>query len=504
MSARLPAALVWLALTTTGALAAPVPAGGAGRPPTAEEFAAAARAYQAVGGAAYRPVDPAGRVPCEFILLAVTAETVARLPDPPFDYRLTLRISPDTPRGALGSLARLRHLRSVAVGLGRDNAGRELAEGWAADRVAELAAVPNLQELVLDGGDRVPLTDELAGRLGGFAALRVLAAGGPVTDAGLKDLAGHPALERLSLRGCPAVTDDGLLHLAGMRALRVLDLRDCPKSTAAGLRPFAVDPKLTALSIGGDGMTDAALAEVGRIATLEAVDLSDLRHPVTADGLGGLARLPRLRSLVLPKRLEGTDAVLAALAPAACVERVRLADAAAVTDAGLGHLGRMAGLREVDLSLAGRVTDGGLKALAGLPRLETVYLDGAKGVTDAGVANLLGSATLTGLSVGGSRVTEAGVRAVVADRGKRLRLLGARGVGVGDEFVAELAAAAPGLVHLDLTGNRGVTDTSLGRLAGLPGLRSVCLLGTGVTRKGADGLRARRPDLWVGAPYRPE
>ena len=68
---------------------------------------------------------------------------------------------------------------------------------------------------------------------------------------------------------------------------------------------------------------------------------------------------------------------------------------------------------------------------------------------------------MTGLSVGGSRVTEAGVRAVVADRGKRLRLLGARGVGVGDEFVAELAAAAPNALRF---------------LAGVPSITTILTL----------------------------
>jgi hypothetical protein len=77
-----------------------------------------------------------------------------------------------------------------------------------------------------------------------------------------------------------------------------------------------------------------------------------------------------------------------------------------------------------------------------------------------------------------------------------LAVLYARQARVTDTGLAHLGGLDR-LAVLDLRGSAGVTDAGLDQLAGLRGLRCVMLTGTGVTRAGADRLRAARPDVEV-------
>lgn len=484
--------------------AAPIPPAAAHlQPPTPAEFAAAVKAYEALGGSGEKFGGAGDQVYHGFKLFKPTAEACGKLPDPPFEYRLTLFIGPDTPAGALAPLGRLDNLRWVEVELRRDDRGQEPAPADAAARVAELAAVPNLERLSLWGPDHL-LTDELAGRLTEFKALRSLVGRGPITDAGLAALARHPKIDRLSFQGCPNATDAGLAHLATMPGLRWLVLQGYPKATAAGLKPFAAEPRLTMLS-GGPGVNGDALEVVAGIHTLERLSLSgDRKGQTTGRQLAALGRLPRLRELsVDDTRFD--DEAFAGLASAAALEKLYIRDASGVTDAGMKDLAKLANLKTVTLLGANRVTDAGLADLGRLSRLETLGLHGLAGATDAGTAELArlpklgtlhltdagqvgdaglkalaGAKSLTEVSVWKTAATEAGARAVVAGRGKALRRLGVRGLGVGDDFVAFVAATAPDLVSIDLHENPRVTVKSLEVLFGMPRLQTAALHGTGI------------------------
>lgn len=505
MSCRSAAVLVGLVLLGATGRPAPVPPAAAHRrPPTPGEFAAAVKAYEALGGSGEKfGGGGRDRVYHGFKLFKPTAEACGKLPDQPFEYRLTLFIGPDTPAGALAPLGRLDNLRWVEVELRRDDRGREPTPADATARVAELAAVPNLERLSLWNSDHL-LTDELAGKLTEFKALRSLVGRGPITDAGLAALARHPKLNHLSFQGCPNATDAGLAHLAAMPNLRWLVLQGYPKATAAGLKPFAVEPRLTMLA-GGPGVNGEALEVVASIHTLERLSLDgDRKGRTTGRQLAALGRLPRLRELsVGDTRFD--DEAAAGLAGAAALEELYISDASGVTDAGMTDLAKLANLKTVTLLGANRVTDTGLVHLAGLPRLETLGLHGLAGATDAGVAELArlpklgtlrlveagrvgdgglkalaGSKSLTELSVWKSAATEAGARAVVAGRGKALRTLSVRGLGIGDDFVAFVAATAPDLVSIDLHDNPRVTEKSMEILFAMSRLQSASLHGTGI------------------------
>ncbi|MBN9519058.1 hypothetical protein J0H58_11160 [bacterium] len=288
------------------------------RPPeaTAAEFEAVAAAYRAVGGNGNREtllrVD--GRAWHTF-WLTPTADRCVKLPDPPFEYLLVLRVQPDTAPGALAPLARLQNLRRLVLEVpwepGPD--GR-VPRVDLAGPVTELAGVSNLEVLRLSRG-----TDAAVAALRGLRSLRDLTVDGPFTDAALEGLARQPSLERVTLSGSPNITDAGLAHLARLPRLRALDVRYCDRITTVGVRPFATPPRLRELAVGGPGVGADVLLDIGRIGTLEELNLFSLRGPWEVTGfspeqLAALARLPRLRTVGY--RTLMTDAGLEALARA--------------------------------------------------------------------------------------------------------------------------------------------------------------------------------------------
>jgi hypothetical protein len=82
--------------------------------------------------------------------------------------------------------------------------------------------------------------------------------GSPVTDAGLKGLAGLGSLQWLCLGSTP-IGDVGLKELAGLKNLKWLDLR-FTKVTDTGLKELAGLKKLQSLDLQGTLVTDAGVA----------------------------------------------------------------------------------------------------------------------------------------------------------------------------------------------------------------------------------------------------
>ncbi|MBN9121482.1 MAG: hypothetical protein J0I06_20420 [Planctomycetes bacterium] len=446
-----------------------------GCPPTPEELADAKKAYRALGGDYRRDEQPGGEPVHHFTPpYPLTAEGLVQLPDLPFDYVLNLPLGPDTTPGILKRLGRLRNLRSVSVSHapGQD-------EGNLTPRISELAEVPNLEHLYLYSGARTPLTDELAESLATFPALRRLTGGeGPISDKGLKSLSRHPKLEALSLQCCEAITDAGLAHLAAMPNLRVLVLERCDKLTAAGLRPFTKEPRLTELAVNGTGMKADALAEVGKIRTLEWLNLYSFNGALlTEQGLRQVTGLPRLRRLDLPF-MTHTDAGLKELAAASGLEEVGLFGCSKVTDAGVKELARLTKLKSLDMRGAEQITDRALSALSGLPELETFYLTDAKPVTDKGM------------------------KAFIDGRGETLVRLGLDGLSVSDNFVAYLPKKAPRLKSLHFSRCEAVTDDSITALSEMTQLRDLSVNKTSVSPEGVNVLKQKLPECRVDGPRR--
>jgi hypothetical protein len=126
-------------------------------------------------------------------------------------------------------------------------------------------------------------------------------------------------------------------------------------------------------------MTDAVLADISRIETITALDLSGSRE-LTDEGVRHLARLPALTHLDLSGTAL-TDRGLEVLRDLPVLETLSLAGTQ-VTDEGLPHLAHCHELRHVNLSWT-RTGDGALRALAGKQKLH--HFASGNGVTDTGI-----------------------------------------------------------------------------------------------------------------------
>ncbi len=429
----------------------------------------------------------------------LTAEAVAKLPDPAFAYRLHITVGPDTPPEAVKALGRLHHLRSVV--LGPDSRVRRLLDGPIdlAPFVAALAAVPNLESLGLDYGDDA-LTDAVAEQVPSLRSLRRFGGRGPLTDAGLKAIARHAKLEAVTV-GSKEVTDAGLAYLAGLPNLRSLGIQECPKLTSDGLRHLARTPRLTFLAASSLGPADDAVDVVAGVTTLERLWLSSFRDVPADRAIRALAGLPRLREVHWPS-FPATDADLKGMAALPALKTAGVHDARLVTDAGVRELARSKSLKTVSLSRCGNLTDAAFVALAGLPRLETLRVSGAGGATDAGLKALTRSATLSGVDFEGVPVTEAGIRAFVVDRGRQLKWFGVGGPVVTDAVVSDIADRCPDLRNLNLYRCPNVTPASVGPIARLTKLRHVNMSHTGLTPDEMDEITRRLPDCRVSGPGR--
>ncbi len=207
---------------------------------------------------------------------------------------------------------------------------------------------------------------------------------------------------------------------------------------------------------GGGQMTDAVLERITRLEQVEELDLAGSRA-VTPAGLRLLARLPRLRVLVLGGCAVNDD-VMAVIGGLGRLERLVLSWTP-VTDAGAMHLAGCPALRSVDLS--GTATgDGAIQALAGKPSLGD-FRSGEQ-VTDAGLAHF---AEWPAFRTWSDVETNLGLFTYL-DQPNQLQLRGR----FGDAGLAHLARLE-GLFALDLhSGRLAVTGAGLAPLRALPHL----------------------------------
>ena len=257
----------------------------------------------------------------------------------------------ETKRGLKKLPGCLADLGSVALHLVVPDANDEL--------VAGLAALPNLETLILQTSE---LSDQGIAVLGRSTGLRTLDLGGAGSARCLASLEPLTSLESLGLFGA-TLTDEALEHLPNSDGLRRLDL-------------------------GFTGIGDRGLARLGRCVELRSLGL--WHTDITDGGLAALAPLGHLVSL----DLAGTG----------------------VGDAGIRTLREHRGLRRLDLTRT-RVTDSSLVILAALPALERLDLGGTA-VTDNGLLSLAAFPRLRRVDLWGTEVSMDAVNALRACRPK--------------------------------------------------------------------------------------
>jgi Leucine-rich repeat (LRR) protein len=138
-------------------------------------------------------------------------------------------------------------------------------------------------------------------------------------------------------------------------------------------------------------------------------------------------------------------------------------------------------LKISDLSIGSQV----LARISKMRRVERLFLVNAH-LNDENMECLKDLTTLTWLDLEGNRLTDAGLRHILALR--NLGFLGLTDTRVGDESLATIARAFKHLQILDLAFTR-ITDAGLSPLGSLPELHELNLVNTSITDKSADSIR---------------
>ena len=188
-----------------------------------------------------------------------------------------------------------------AVSIGGHCAFLYAGPAWLPERIQTICSplLDRIHYVHLAGSS--PLTPARMRRLGTLTSAWHLDLEGTSTgDADMKLLTGLARLEWLGLRGT-AVTDAAMVDVAGYRLLESLTLGGTRVSDA-GLAPLSALPRLKRLYIGSTlvPLTDAGASHLGRMTTLEYLDVSG--SALTDASLADLSRLKRLRYL----SVEGT------------------------------------------------------------------------------------------------------------------------------------------------------------------------------------------------------
>jgi hypothetical protein len=234
--------------------------------------------------------------------------------------------------------------------------------GITSDGFAHLAGLPNLGVLGADG----KLSDDEAMRH--FAAiprLRKLRAQGTVaTDEGFEALSRSRTLEHLWTRETPHLGSRGFLALSRMPALRSLGV-SCAQVSDEALASFPEFPSLRELT--PIDVTDPGFRHIGRCDKLERLSCMYCRE--TTD-----VATEHIRDLQLRSYYAGltqiTDRSLEVLGRMTSLEQIELYECLHVTDAGLVFLSTLPRLRQFDVSGSPGVT---LKGTGVFPATVTVH-----------------------------------------------------------------------------------------------------------------------------------
>jgi hypothetical protein len=237
------------------------------------------------------------------------------------------------------------------------------SHAFTSDGLASLAALPNLGALGCEGEK----CDDAAMRhIAAIPKLRALNAQGTVaSDDGFVALSKSQSLEGIWGRECPNLTSRGFAALANMPALRGLSV-SCLRVDDAALALLPSFPSLTFLT--PIDVPDAGFQHVGRCAKLTALWCMYCRD--TGDqATEYIARLPL--QLYYAGKTKITDASLAVLGRMETLERIELWQTAGVTDAGIAQLTWLPRLRELAISGVPRVTRQGVSIFP--PRVRVDY-----------------------------------------------------------------------------------------------------------------------------------
>ncbi len=301
-----------------------------------------------------------------------------------------------------------------------------------------------------------------------------------VTDADIAAITQVPSLKGLYFKKND-LTNAGLAQLVSLASLEELELgtlgAGSRRITDAGLVHLANLPSLRYLMLWGN-FTDAGLIHLEKVSSLRILNLSGL--PITNVGMIHLSKLTWLENLGL-WNTKVTDGGLSYLKHMRSLKKLDLGKIdfdhsnPPITDAGMAHLKEVKSLEYFSM-LNMDLSDKGLAYLAELPNLKHLTIPSShwkesKGApyTDKGLKHLARLGSLETLYVCGPAITDEGIEHIA--RLSNLRDLSLAGESITDEGIARLASLKS-LEKLYLREAK-ITVSGLGKLNPLSNLKEL-------------------------------
>ncbi len=351
--------------------------------------------------------------------------------------------------------------------------GVKLDASTPADSLIHLADLPTLRRVDLSGRD--DLVDRDLAFLASMPWLTAVSLGNcrAIGDAGVAYLRQHDALEEINLQWT-ATGDEALRLLAGKPRLhRVSVGGEVTDAGAALLReypalraPGAPDAFLAVSS--SSTLTDRALAALGDLAGVVALDVHCSIFGSRQYTVAGVAHLPRMASLEELNFLGvlTNDAVLREIARIPRLRRLSCQEMIA-GDEGFVALGRCATLEWIWGRMCPRIGDRGFAALGHLSALRTLAL-GGQNVRDEAMAAIVDLPALEELQ---PILFGDAAFAFIAKMPRLVKLTNMYNRDTTDAATAHLRGH-PRLAHYGAHGTQ-ITDASLDVIADLPAIETV-------------------------------
>ena len=279
-----------------------------------------------------------------------------------------------------------------------------------------LAKIPGLRSLNLSGiaiRSKPPETFEI---IRGATGLRTLDLRnmGSVRDEALHHLASLKALEAINLEDCRAVTNTGLAHLSKLKNLRTLSLRSTQVDDK-GLAVLSQSLALETLILEFTRVRGTGLVHLAQLPKLAVLSLNPNRN--TADKTQiDLSPLAKGFTTLKALRVGGNNLTDAHIASVGRVKNLQILTFRTLgftkfTDAGLAPLGHLVNLQELRINGSSKVSDAGVVHLADLQKLQKLDL-GRTGISSACATTLGKLPALKELEVVGSRFGPDGIQAL--------------------------------------------------------------------------------------------
>ena len=279
-----------------------------------------------------------------------------------------------------------------------------------------------------------------------------------------------PRLRSLILAATKLV-DEQLIPVGRISTLENLDLRDCPV-TDKGMSHLTGLSKLKSLRLSGKSgactVGDEGMKHVGTLSALKVLAADNLW--ISEDGLKSLTNLKNLQELYLAETTIGDDAI-ELLSQFTTLRKLRLAGNQ-ISAAGLKNLPKLRELEELDLSECSQILDDAMAPFAEMKKLKKLNLWRVN-LSDKGIEPLAGLAQLESLNLDNTRLSDGGMKYL----GGMTKLT---------------------FLHL---GSTLITDSGLSHLNALKSLKDLKLTRTAVTQKGVDELKMHLPSTAIQLEY---